>query len=44
MQEFLAKRLIPPALSESPAEFNAYVQAESKRWTRIIRENKVKLD
>jgi tripartite-type tricarboxylate transporter receptor subunit TctC len=44
MQEFLAKRLIPPALSESPAEFNAYVHAETKRWTTIIRENKVKLD
>jgi tripartite-type tricarboxylate transporter receptor subunit TctC len=44
MQEFLAKRLIPPALSESPAEFNAYVQAESKRWDKIIKDNKVKLD
>ncbi len=44
MQEFLAKRLIPPALSASPAEFNAYVQAEAKRWDRIIKDNKVKLD
>ncbi|HEV2007343.1 MAG TPA: tripartite tricarboxylate transporter substrate binding protein [Burkholderiales bacterium] len=44
MQEFLAKRLIPPALSDSPAEFNAYVRSEAARWDRIITENKVKLD
>ncbi len=44
MQEFLAKRLIPPALSASPAEFNAYVQAEARRWDKIIKDNKVSID
>ncbi len=44
MQEFLAKRLIPPALSASPAEFNVYVQAEAKRWDKIIKDNKVSID
>jgi len=41
MKDFLAKRLIPPTVSESPAAFNAFVQAESKRWDKIIRDNKV---
>jgi len=44
MQEFLARRLIPPALSASPAEFNAYVQAEARRWDKIIKGNKVSID
>ena len=44
MQEFLTKRSIPLVLSESPAEFNAYVQAEAKRWTKIIKDNNVKID
>ena len=44
MQDFLVKRSIPLALSESPAEFNAYVRSEMKRWEAIIRENKVAID
>ena len=40
----LTKRAIPMSLSDSPAEFNAYVLAESKRWTQIIRDNNVKID
>jgi len=40
----LTKRAIPMSLSDSPAEFNTYVLAESKRWTQIIRDNNVKLD
>ena len=44
MKDFLAKRLIPPVLSESPAAFSAYVQAESRRWDKIIRDNKVVIE
>ena len=44
MKDFLAKRLIPVALSESPAAFAAYVQAEAKRWDKIIRDNKVSIE
>jgi tripartite-type tricarboxylate transporter receptor subunit TctC len=44
MKDYLAKRLIPVALSESPAAFNAYVQSESKRWDKIIRDNKVVIE
>ena len=40
----LTKRAIPMSLSASPAEFDAYVQAESKRWMQIIRDNNVKID
>ena len=44
MQEFMAKRSIPLDLSASPAEFNAYVQSEMKRWDKIIRDNHVRID
>ena len=44
MQELFTKRSVPLALSESPAHFNAYVQSESKRWEKIIKENRVNLD
>lgn len=40
----LTKRAIPVSLSASPAEFDAYVLSESKRWTKIIRDNNVKID
>jgi tripartite-type tricarboxylate transporter receptor subunit TctC len=44
MKDYLAKRLIPLALSESPAAFTAYVQSEAKRWDKIIRDNKVVIE
>ena len=44
MKDYLAKRLIPVALSASPAAFNAYVQSEAKRWEKIIRDNKVTIE
>lgn len=37
----LAKRQLPMALSASPKAFDEYVQSESKRWEKIIRDNKV---
>jgi tripartite-type tricarboxylate transporter receptor subunit TctC len=40
----LAKRQIPISLSASPAEFDAYVLSEMKRWDKIIKDNKVKID
>lgn len=40
----LTKRSIPLSLSESPAEFDAYVASENKRWLKIIRDNNVKID
>jgi tripartite-type tricarboxylate transporter receptor subunit TctC len=40
----LAKRQTPISLSASPADFDAYVLSELKRWDRIIKDNKVKID
>lgn len=40
----LAKRQTPLSLSASPAEFDAYVLSEMKRWEKIIKDNNVKLD
>lgn len=40
----LAKRQTPISLSASPADFDAYVLSELKRWDKIIRDNNVKID
>ena len=40
----LEKRSTPLSLSRSPADFNAYVLSEMKRWEGIIRENNVRID
>jgi tripartite-type tricarboxylate transporter receptor subunit TctC len=40
----LAKRALPVSLSASPDEFAAFVNAEAKRWEKIIRDNNVKID
>src|SRR5688572_27050050 len=40
----LAKRQLPIALSASAKEFDDYVQSESKRWEKIIRDNKVVIE
>ena len=44
MQDYLTKRLIPITLSASPADFDNFVRAESKRWSKIIKDNHVKPD
>ena len=40
----LEKRQTPISLSTSPADFDAYVVSEMKRWDKIIRDNKVQID
>jgi len=40
----LEKRQTPISLSASPADFDAYVLSELKRWDGIIKENKVRID
>jgi len=40
----LEKRQTPISLSASPADFDAYVVSELKRWDKIIKDNNVKID
>ena len=40
----LAKRQLPVSPSASPEEFAAFVQAEARRWEKIIKDNQVKID
>ncbi len=40
----LTKRQTPISISESPAEFDAYVRSEMTRWAKIIKDNNVKID
>lgn len=40
----LTKRQTPISLSESPADFNAYVMSEMKRWDKIVKDNNVRID
>jgi tripartite-type tricarboxylate transporter receptor subunit TctC len=42
--EFFGKRLIPVETSRSPAEFEAFVQGQSRRWAQIIKDNQVRID
>lgn len=44
LKDTYAKRLVPLAVSASPAEFNAFVAAETKRWVRIVKDNNVRLE
>lgn len=43
-KDLFAARLVPIAVSASPAEFNGFVQSEVKRWSAVIRTNNVKLE
>ena len=40
----LQKRQTPISVSGSPADFDAFILSESKRWERIIRDNQVRID
>lgn len=44
IKDSFAKRLVPLAVSASPAEFNAFVASESKRWMKIVKDNNVRLE
>lgn len=42
--EAFESRLVRVTLSRSPADFDAFVREEMRRWTRIIKENNVRVD
>jgi len=42
--EAYAKVAVPVAVSRSPEDFDAFVRTEVARWTRIIKDNQIRLD
>jgi len=40
----LVKRQTPMSVSGSPAEFDSFVRSEAQRWTKIIKDNNVRID
>ena len=42
--ESYAKVAVPVAVSRTPEDFDAFVRSEVARWTRIIKENQIRLD
>ena len=44
MKDMFAKRLIPLQASKSPAELNEFVLSEVSRWTKIIKDNNIKME
>ncbi|MBC7780564.1 MAG: tripartite tricarboxylate transporter substrate binding protein [Proteobacteria bacterium] len=44
LKESSAKLLVPFVASASPAEFNAFVASERKRWEDIVKTNQIKLE
>lgn len=44
LKEFLETRSFVVEPSASPAAFNAYVQAEAKRWAKIIHDNPINME
>lgn len=44
VQEAFVNSAVPITLSKSPEEFQEFVNAEIKRWARIIKDNDIKLE
>jgi tripartite-type tricarboxylate transporter receptor subunit TctC len=44
IRDAFAKANVPVTLSRSPAEFNAFVRDELRRWARIIKANDIRID
>ena len=44
VQERFERAVIPLELSRSPEEFDSFVKAETRRWSKIIKDNNVRLE
>ena len=44
MKETYAKRLVPLAVSQSPAEFDKFVHSEIRRWEKVVKDNNLRID
>ncbi|MEG2881252.1 MAG: tripartite tricarboxylate transporter substrate binding protein, partial [Comamonas sp.] len=40
----LAKQGVEPAKAQTPAQFAAMVQADSARWAKVIKDNRITLE
>jgi tripartite-type tricarboxylate transporter receptor subunit TctC len=44
MKEQLAKQLMSVVVSKSPAEYQAFIQEEVKKWSRVVIDNDIKVE
>jgi tripartite-type tricarboxylate transporter receptor subunit TctC len=44
VQDAFVNSAVPMTLSKSPEEFQEFVNAEIRRWARIIRNNDIRLE
>lgn len=44
MKENLARQMMSVALSNSPQEFTEQVREETRKWSELVRDNKIKID
>ena len=40
----LAKQLMTVTLSKSPAAYTEFVQAETRKWARVVKENNIRIE
>ncbi len=43
IQELFAKAALPIELSKSPEDFNQFLDSEVRKWTRVIKDNNIKM-
>lgn len=44
MKETYARRLVPLAVSRSPAEFDNFVKSEIRRWEKVVKDNNLHIE
>jgi tripartite-type tricarboxylate transporter receptor subunit TctC len=44
MKEMLAKQLMTVTLSKSPAAYTEFVQAETRKWAKVVKDNNIKIE
>lgn len=44
MRDMLAKQMMAVSVSKSPAEYTAFVQAETRKWAAVVRENDIRFE
>ena len=44
LRELLAKQMMTVSLSKTPADYTAFVQAETRKWAAVVRENNIRIE